>query len=42
VAHNHGFFDQSRLSRHFTRIFGVTPGQYRQGRPRTNECRRLS
>lgn len=24
-----GFFDQSHLSRHFRRVFGITPGQYR-------------
>ncbi|MBD0268601.1 MAG: helix-turn-helix transcriptional regulator, partial [Cyanobacteria bacterium Co-bin8] len=31
VALDHGFYDQSHLSRHFKRVFGVTPGQYRQG-----------
>jgi AraC-like DNA-binding protein len=25
-----GFFDQSRLSRVFRRVTGMTPGQYRQ------------
>jgi AraC-like DNA-binding protein len=31
VALDHGFYDQSHLTRHFKRVFGVTPGQYRQG-----------
>ncbi|HEY9879218.1 MAG TPA: AraC family transcriptional regulator, partial [Leptolyngbyaceae cyanobacterium] len=30
VAIAHGFYDQSHLTRHFKRAFGVTPGQYRQ------------
>jgi AraC-like DNA-binding protein len=30
VALAHGFADQSHLTRHFKRTFGVTPGQYRQ------------
>jgi AraC-like DNA-binding protein len=41
VAHNHGFFDQSHFNRHFTRAFGVTPGQYRRGNPRANAYSRL-
>ena len=31
VAAETGFADQSHLARHFKRINGVTPGQYRQG-----------
>jgi AraC-like DNA-binding protein len=31
VALNAGFFDQSHFTRSFKRMFGVTPGQYRQG-----------
>lgn len=30
VALEHGFYDQSHLTRHFKRAFGVTPGQYRR------------
>ena len=30
AAHT-GFADQSHLTRHFKRLVGVTPGQYRQG-----------
>lgn len=30
VAIEHGFYDQSHLTRHFKRAFGVTPGQYRE------------
>jgi transcriptional regulator GlxA family with amidase domain len=29
VAARAGFSDQSQLSRHFTRLAGATPGQYR-------------
>lgn len=29
AACNTGFYDQSHLNRHFKRILGVTPGQYR-------------
>jgi AraC-like DNA-binding protein len=29
VALEAGFYDQAHLTRHFKRIFGVTPGQYR-------------
>ncbi|HBZ55962.1 MAG TPA: AraC family transcriptional regulator, partial [Syntrophobacteraceae bacterium] len=29
VAQATGFSDQSHLTRHFKRILGVTPGQYR-------------
>ena len=28
VAAESGFFDQSHMNRHFTRIFGITPGAY--------------
>lgn len=30
IALQHGFYDQSHLTRHFKRTFGITPGQYRQ------------
>lgn len=30
IAVDHGFYDQSHLTRCFKRAFGVTPGQYRQ------------
>lgn len=30
IAIDHGFYDQSHLTRHFKRVFGVTPGQYRE------------
>ncbi|MBD1869496.1 helix-turn-helix domain-containing protein [Leptolyngbya sp. FACHB-541] len=30
IATDHGFYDQSHLNRHFKRVFGVTPGQYRE------------
>lgn len=30
IAVEHGFYDQSHLNRHFKRVFGVTPSQYRQ------------
>ena len=30
IALHVGFFDQSRLSRVFRRVTGMTPGQYRQ------------
>jgi AraC-like DNA-binding protein len=29
VAAHAGFFDQSQFSRHFKRLVGVTPGQFR-------------
>ena len=29
VAHSAGFSDQSQFSRHFKRLVGVTPGQFR-------------
>lgn len=31
IASDAGFFDQSHFIRSFKRVFGVTPGQYRQG-----------
>jgi AraC-like DNA-binding protein len=31
IASDAGFFDQSHFTRSFKRVFGVTPGQYRQG-----------
>jgi AraC-like DNA-binding protein len=31
VAAQYGFFDQSHLTRHFKRLFGVTPAQYARG-----------
>jgi AraC-like DNA-binding protein len=31
VAMETGFTDQSHLTRHFKRAFGVTPGQYARG-----------
>ena len=31
IASAAGFFDQSHFTRSFKRVFGVTPGQYRQG-----------
>jgi AraC-like DNA-binding protein len=36
VAYETGFADQSHLTRHFKRLFGLTPGQYsmRQERSR--------
>lgn len=30
IATDHGFYDQSHFNRHFKRVFGVTPGQYRR------------
>jgi AraC-like DNA-binding protein len=30
IALAHGFYDQSHLTRHFKRVFGVTPSQYRR------------
>ena len=30
IAAEHGFYDQSHLTRHFKRMFGVTPGEYRK------------
>ncbi|MBD2068635.1 AraC family transcriptional regulator [Leptolyngbya sp. FACHB-671] len=30
IATDRGFYDQSHLNHHFKRVFGVTPGQYRQ------------
>jgi AraC-like DNA-binding protein len=32
AAYEAGFADQSHLTRHFKRIVGVTPGQFRVGR----------
>lgn len=31
IAMEHGFYDQSHLTRYFKRAFGVTPNQYRKG-----------
>jgi AraC-like DNA-binding protein len=33
-----GFTDQSHLGRRFRRAFGVTPGHYRSGWPRSQTC----
>jgi AraC-like DNA-binding protein len=35
VAAQYGFFDQSHLTRHFKRLFGVTPAQYARGSARS-------
>lgn len=41
VALNTGFADQSHFSRHFKRLFGVTPGQYRQSSKIVQDSLRL-
>jgi AraC-like DNA-binding protein/mannose-6-phosphate isomerase-like protein (cupin superfamily) len=38
VAAKAGFTDQSHLGRWFRRAFGVTPGRYRSGWPRSQTC----
>jgi len=38
VAAAAGFTDQSHLGRWFRRAFGVTPGRYRSGLPRSQTC----
>jgi AraC-like DNA-binding protein len=38
VAVEAGFADQSHLGRWFRRAFGVTPGRYRSGWPRSQTC----
>jgi AraC-like DNA-binding protein/mannose-6-phosphate isomerase-like protein (cupin superfamily) len=38
VAAEAGFTDQSHLGRWFRRAFGVTPGRYRSGWPRSQTC----
>jgi transcriptional regulator GlxA family with amidase domain len=38
VAVEAGFTDQSHLGRWFRRAFGVTPGRYRSGWPRSQTC----
>jgi AraC-like DNA-binding protein/mannose-6-phosphate isomerase-like protein (cupin superfamily) len=38
VAVETGFTDQSHFGRWFRRVFGVTPGRYRSGWPRSQTC----